>query len=79
MFRKTKNLQSSVPEQTFSISHIILKWWKSLSRNVAYKLLHLAQHGDQTERLRALYTLNSLQYLRGIFLFVNNITISCII
>ncbi|XP_031826616.1 protein SERAC1 isoform X2 [Nomia melanderi] len=64
MFRKTKNLQSSVPNQTFSISHIILKWWKSLSRNVAYKLLHLAQHGDQTEQLKALYMLNSLQYLR---------------
>ncbi|KZC14051.1 PREDICTED: protein SERAC1-like [Dufourea novaeangliae] len=64
MFRKTENLQTFVPEQSFSFSHVIMKWWKSLNRNVAYKLLHMAQNGDKTERLKAMHTLNSLKYLK---------------
>ncbi|XP_078052257.1 protein SERAC1 isoform X3 [Augochlora pura] len=64
MFRKTENLQSTVPVQTPSFTQIIMKWWKSLTRNIAYKLLHMAQHGDQAERLKAIYMINSLQYLK---------------
>ena len=64
MFRKNENLQSFLPERSPSFSDIIMKWWKSLNRNVAYKLLHMAQHGDRTERLKAVYTLNSLKYLK---------------
>ncbi|XP_076659102.1 protein SERAC1 isoform X4 [Halictus rubicundus] len=64
MFRQTENLQSSIPVQSPSFSHIVMKWWKSLTRNVAYKLLHIAQHGDQIERLKAINMLNSLQYLK---------------
>lgn len=70
MFRKKENLQSPLPDQSLSFSHIIMKWWKSVNRNVAYKLLHMAQHGDKTERLRAVYTLNSLNYLKGILLII---------
>lgn len=70
MFRKNKNLQSSMTEQSSSFSQIIIKWWKSLNHNVAYKLLHMAQNGEKTERLKAIYTLNSLKYLKGTFLFI---------
>ncbi|XP_076248337.1 protein SERAC1 [Calliopsis andreniformis] len=64
MFRNSENLQSFLPEQSPSFSQHVMKWWKSLNRNVAYKLLHMAQHGDKTERLKAVYTLNSLKYLK---------------
>ncbi|CAL7936144.1 unnamed protein product [Xylocopa violacea] len=64
MFRKIENLQSSIPVESLSFSRTITKWWKSLSRNVAYKLLHMAQHGNETDRLRALYALNSLNHLK---------------
>ncbi|XP_076666289.1 protein SERAC1 isoform X2 [Andrena cerasifolii] len=64
MFRKNENLQSFLPEQSPSFSDIVMKWWKSLNRNLAYKLLHMAQHGDKTERLKAVYTLSSLKYLK---------------
>ena len=67
MLRKVENLQSSVPVESFSFAHIIMKWWKSLTRNVAYKLLNIAQTSNDTERLKALYTLTSLN-LKGIFL-----------
>lgn len=66
MLRKVENLQSSVPAESFSFAHIIMKWWKSLSRNVAYRLLHIAQSGNDRERLKALNTLNSLKHLKGI-------------
>lgn len=68
MLRKVENLQSSVPVESFSFAHIIMKWWKSLTRNVAYKLLNIAQTSNDTERLKALYTLTSLKHLKGIFL-----------
>ncbi|CAK9797149.1 Protein SERAC1 [Anthophora quadrimaculata] len=64
MLRKIENLQSSVPEQSLSFSHTIMKWWKSLNRSVAYKLLNMAEHGNEKERLRALYTLSSLKHLK---------------
>ncbi|XP_076619639.1 protein SERAC1 [Colletes latitarsis] len=64
MFRKSRNLQSSIAEESPSFSHIIMKWWKSLNRNVAYKLLYMSQHGNKPERLKAIYTLNSLKYLK---------------
>ncbi|XP_024222469.1 protein SERAC1 [Bombus impatiens] len=64
MLRKVENLQSSVPAESFSFAHIIMKWWKSLTRNVAYRLLHIAQSGNDRERLKALNTLNSLKHLK---------------
>ncbi|KAK9310319.1 hypothetical protein QLX08_000325 [Tetragonisca angustula] len=64
MLRKVENLQSSVPVESFSFAHIIMKWWKSLTRNVAYKLLNIAQTSNDTERLKALYTLTSLNHLK---------------
>lgn len=66
ILRKVENLQSSVPTESFSFAHIIMKWWKSLTRNVAYRLLHIAQSGNDRERLKALNTLNSLKHLKGI-------------
>ncbi|XP_003702109.2 protein SERAC1 [Megachile rotundata] len=59
-----ESLQSSVPTHHVSFSHTIMQWWKALNRNVAYKLLHMAQHGNETERLKALYSLNSLKHLK---------------
>lgn len=67
MLRKVENLQSSVPIQSLSFNHTVMKWWKSLTRNVAYKLLYIAQHGNVRERLKALCTLNSLKHLKSIF------------
>ncbi|XP_017795657.1 PREDICTED: protein SERAC1 [Habropoda laboriosa] len=64
MFRKIENLQSSVEKQSLSFSHIIMKWWKSFNRSIAYKLLYMAQHGNEWESIRALYTLNSLKHLK---------------
>lgn len=65
MLRKVENLQSSVPVQSLSFNHTIMKWWKSLTRNIAYKLLYIAQHGNVRERLKALCTLNSLNHLKS--------------
>lgn len=67
MLRKVENLQSSVPVQSLSFNHTIMKWWKSLTRNIAYKLLYIAQHGNVRERLKALCTLNSLNHLKSIY------------
>ncbi|XP_054013372.1 protein SERAC1 [Hylaeus anthracinus] len=63
MFR-TNNLQSSIVEQSSSFSQTIMKWWKSVNRHVAYKLLYMAQHGDKIEHLKSVYMLNSLKYLK---------------
>lgn len=65
MLRKIENLQSSVPEQTRSFSNAIMKWWKSLNRSVAYKLLHMAQHSNEKDRMKALYNLNAMKHLKG--------------
>lgn len=71
MLRKVENLQSSVPVQSLSFNHTVMKWWKSLTRNVAYKLLYIAQHGDVRERLKALCTLNSLKHLKSIYFIIS--------
>ncbi|XP_017887632.1 protein SERAC1-like isoform X3 [Ceratina calcarata] len=64
LYKNIGSLQSSVPVESFSFNNTILKWWKSLNRSIAYKLLTMAQIGDRTEKLRALYTLNSLKHLK---------------
>lgn len=71
MLRKVENLQSSVPVQSLSFNHTIMKWWKSLTRNVAYKLLYIAQQGNVRERLKALCTLNSLKHLKSIYFIIS--------
>ncbi|OAD56460.1 Protein SERAC1 [Eufriesea mexicana] len=64
MLKKIENLQSSVPLKSLSFDHTIMKWWKSLTRNMAYKLLYIAQHGNNSERLKALCSLYSLKHLK---------------
>lgn len=64
MFRKDENLQASISKKPHSFTHNVMKWWKSWNRSLAYRLLYMAQHGDQNERLKSLYTLNSLKYLK---------------
>lgn len=55
-----------MPKQHVAFSDAIMQWWKAVNHNMTYKLLHMAQHGNETERLRALYTLNSSKHLKGI-------------
>ncbi|XP_034181766.2 protein SERAC1 [Osmia lignaria lignaria] len=64
ILNKTESLQSSVPKQHVAFSDAIMKWWKAVNHNMTYKLLHMAQHGNESERLRALYTLNSTKHLK---------------
>lgn len=78
MLRKIENLQSSVPMKSLSFDHTIMQWWKSLTRNMAYKLLDIAQHGNDAERLKALRSLYSLKHLKGV-LHVSLISIICYI
>ncbi|KAG7189606.1 hypothetical protein KM043_017290 [Ampulex compressa] len=64
MFREDKTAQSSALKTQHGLSTIVMKWWKSLNRNLAYRLLHMAQHGNKSERYKAVHTLNSLKYLK---------------
>lgn len=65
MFRHTNDLQLSVKEKPKNISYTVTKWWKSLNRNIALKLINLARSGDRMERMKAVYYLSNFKYLKG--------------
>ncbi|XP_055593285.1 protein SERAC1 isoform X3 [Uranotaenia lowii] len=41
------------------------KWWKALKHSVAWRLLQIAQSGDQSERLKAINQLALIDHLKG--------------
>uniref|UniRef100_A0A182SUY3 Uncharacterized protein n=1 Tax=Anopheles maculatus TaxID=74869 RepID=A0A182SUY3_9DIPT len=41
------------------------KWWKALKHSVAWRLLRIAQQGDQAERLKAIHQLAQIDHLKG--------------
>ncbi|XP_052901935.1 protein SERAC1 [Anopheles moucheti] len=40
------------------------KWWKALKHSVAWRLLRIAQQGDQAERLKAIHQLAQIDHLK---------------
>ncbi|XP_015109817.1 protein SERAC1 [Diachasma alloeum] len=58
------DLQSSISEKPRTFSKVITKWWKSLNRSLAFRLVHIAKNGLKEERSRAIYTLGSLKHLK---------------
>ncbi|XP_040167372.1 protein SERAC1 isoform X2 [Anopheles arabiensis] len=40
------------------------KWWKALKHSVAWRLLRIAQRGDQAERLKAIHQLAQIDHLK---------------
>ncbi|XP_049289755.1 protein SERAC1 isoform X2 [Anopheles funestus] len=40
------------------------KWWKALKHSVAWRLLRIAQQGDQSERLKAIHQLAQIDHLK---------------
>lgn len=69
MFREKEDLNSYVKEKPQNLTNIIMKWWKSLNRSLAYRLLYMARNGSKKEREKAVYSLSNLKHLKGIFLF----------
>jgi len=45
--------------------HPVGKWWKSMKHSVAWRLLKLAQHGNQFDRLKAVHQLAMIDHLKG--------------
>ncbi|XP_015598964.1 protein SERAC1 isoform X2 [Cephus cinctus] len=64
MFRNKEDLRASIAEKPRTLTYIITKWWKSLNRNLAYKLLDLAQNGCASDREKAVYSLSRLKHLK---------------
>lgn len=60
-----KNEDDSTLERSQKFGDIFKNWWKIKNHKIAYKLLHMAQHGDKNERSKAVTTLSSLSYLKG--------------
>ena len=65
MFRHSDDLQLSFEDKPKNLSSIVNKWWKSMNRNLAFHLFHLAQSGNKAERRRAIDSLSSLKHLKG--------------
>ncbi|GAB1865692.1 Protein SERAC1 [Camponotus japonicus] len=64
MFKEDEDLQRSALEKPQSFSDIFTNWWKIKNHKIAYKLLYMAQHGDKTERFKAVTALGSLSNLK---------------
>ena len=69
MFTHTEDLQSYIQEQPKTLSYTVTKWWKTLNYNFAYRLFHLAKTGDKSEKRKAIQSLTSLKFLKGIKYF----------
>ena len=65
MFRHDTDLKSSVSERSTSLTYGIKKWWRSLNRGLALKLLNMAKSESRDERIKATKSLASLKYLKG--------------
>lgn len=68
MFKKDQDLHGSALEKSQSLSDMFTNWWKMKNHKIAYKLLYMAQHGDKTERFKAVTALSSLSHLKGKFI-----------
>ncbi|KMQ95175.1 protein serac1 [Lasius niger] len=64
MFKKDQDLHGSALEKSQSLSDMFTNWWKMKNHKIAYKLLYMAQHGDKTERFKAVTALSSLSHLK---------------
>lgn len=64
MFKKDEDLHGSGLEKPQSLSDRFANWWKMKNHKIAYKLLYMAQHGDKTERFKAVTALSSLSHLK---------------
>lgn len=64
MFREKDDLNSYVKEKPQNLSQIIMEWWKTLNRSLAYRLLHMARNGSKEEREKAVYSLSNLKHLK---------------
>ncbi|XP_043278487.1 protein SERAC1 isoform X2 [Venturia canescens] len=65
MFREeSKDPSTSTMEKINGHRYKITKWWKSLNRNIAYKLLSMAKNGDWDTRTKAVRTLCSMKHLK---------------
>ncbi|XP_072746379.1 protein SERAC1 [Anoplolepis gracilipes] len=64
MFKKDEDLRRSSLEKPQSFSDIFKNWWKIKNHKIAYKLLYMAQHGNKTERFKAVTALSSLSNLK---------------
>ncbi|XP_008212677.1 protein SERAC1 [Nasonia vitripennis] len=64
MFSHENDLHSSLKEKPKNLSYVVTKWWKSVNRNLAFRLFHLASTGDKTERKKAVHSLSSLKHLK---------------
>ncbi|XP_051172225.1 protein SERAC1 isoform X2 [Leptopilina boulardi] len=64
MFREKEDLNSYVKEKPQNLTNIIMKWWKSLNRSLAYRLLYMARNGSKKERDKAVYSLSNLKHLK---------------
>ena len=79
MFRKGEDLHSSVKEKPQTLSNMIMKGWKSLNRNLVYRLLHMAQNGSKEEREKAVQSMCSLKHLKGRYSYLVEIISSLFI
>lgn len=41
------------------------KWWKAMEHSIAWRLLEIAQKGDQNERRKAIQQLALIDHLKG--------------
>ncbi|XP_066591524.1 protein SERAC1 isoform X2 [Prorops nasuta] len=63
IYDNINDLRFSTLKKQPTISKIIEKGWKIINRNLAYRLVYVAQHGDKSERARAIDSLNNLKQL----------------
>lgn len=72
MFREKEDLNSHVKERPQNLTYVIMKWWKSLNRRLAYRLLDMARNGSKEEREKAVHSLSNLKHLKGTHpIFIN--------
>ncbi|XP_050458776.1 protein SERAC1 [Cataglyphis hispanica] len=64
MSKEDEDLHRSALEKTQNFSDIFINRWKIKNHKMAYKLLYMAQHGDKTERFKAVTALSSLSNLK---------------
>lgn len=62
--RKLKKQQEDEKKWISVIVNPIGKYWKALKHSVAWRLLDIAQHGNQHDRLKAVRQLASIDHLK---------------
>ncbi|XP_055372936.1 protein SERAC1 [Condylostylus longicornis] len=62
--RKLKRQQEQNANWINVIIHPIGKWWKTFKHSVAWRLLNIAQNGNQFERMKAVHQLAMIDHLK---------------